>query len=102
MSAEFENRPSNYGDQNSQAGKSKAIAALVLGIVAIVMPIPFLDLICGVIGLVLASMAKREGYTEGLRTAGFVLSIIGTVLSGFHALSWLFLGSLFGLATAWM
>ena len=105
MSMETEYKSPTYdsgGNDNPQGGKGKAIAALVLGIVAIVLPIPFLDLICGVAGLILASMAKQEGYTEGLRTAGFVLSIIGTVFSAFHALTWLFIGSLYGMATAWL
>ena len=63
----------------NEAGKGKAIAALVLGICALVLPIPFLDVIMGVVGIVLAVMAKKEGYTGGMATAGLVLSIIGTV-----------------------
>jgi len=62
-----------------QPGKSKAIASLVLGICAMVVPIPILDIIMGVVGLALASMAGNEGYRGGIRTGGLVCSIIGTV-----------------------
>ena len=57
-------------------GKGKSIASLVLGIVALTVPIPVFDIICGIVGLVLAGMARRdEG--GGMATAGLVLSIIG-------------------------
>ena len=61
--------------------RGKAIAALVLGIIAMTVPIPFLDVIAGVIGIYLAVTAKREGFRGGLQTAAFVLSIIGTVIA---------------------
>ncbi len=38
-----------------------------------------LSVIFGIIGLVLAGNAKKAGYTEGMRTAGFVLSLIGLI-----------------------
>ena len=38
--------------------------------------------VCGVVGLILAIMAKKEGNNEGIRTVGFILSIIATVLWG--------------------
>lgn len=46
---------------------------LVFGVTSI------LSLVLGVVGLVLASNSKKAGFDGGLRTAGFVLSIIGTV-----------------------
>ena len=46
---------------------------LVFGVTA------FLSLVLGIVGLVLASNAKKAGYNDGLRTAGFVLSLIGTI-----------------------
>jgi hypothetical protein len=76
-------QPPQYPQQPSYAGqvpgKGKAIASLVLGIIAIVLPIPILCVIAGIIGIVLASLAKKEGFTGGIRTAGFVCSIIGAV-----------------------
>lgn len=61
----------------------KAVASMVLGIVGVVFWFfsiaSFVSLICGVIGLVLASQAKKAGNTEGIRTAGFVLSLIALI-----------------------
>ena len=57
-------------------GKNKAIAALVLGILSIVMCFPVL----GIVGIVLANSAKKEGFTEGLQKAAFIVSIVGTAL----------------------
>ena len=56
-----------------------AIAALVLGIVAMTLPVPVIDVIFGVLGLIFAIVAKRNGHRGGMSTAGLVLSIIGTV-----------------------
>jgi len=64
-----------------------AIAALVLGIVAMTLPIPVIDIIIGVLGLIFAIVAKRSGHRGGMSTAGLVLSIIGTV----WAIWWTFL-----------
>ena len=60
-----------------------AVASLVLGIVSIVFCCCwYIGLICGIVGLVLAIMAKKNGNTEGICKAGLVLSIIGVVLGG--------------------
>ena len=59
-----------------------AIAALVLGIVAIVFSfigLSMIGLILGIVGIVLAIIGKKKNPT-GMATAGLVLSIIGTVL----------------------
>jgi len=65
------------------AGKGLATASMVLGIVSILDPIPpyILGLILGIVGLILAGRAKSKGYARGMRTAGFVLSIIGIVFN---------------------
>lgn len=76
---------------NGEKKNGKAIASLVLGIVSaaggwfgIVGGI--LCLASGIVGIVLASQAKKEmiaaGQETGMATAGMVLSIIGTVLAG--------------------
>ena len=56
-------------------GQGAAIASLVLGIVGLF----FAGIILGIIGLVMASMSKNAGYEGGIRTAGFVLSLISLV-----------------------
>ncbi|MBR2562126.1 MAG: hypothetical protein IKE31_08270 [Eubacterium sp.] len=70
-----------YGQQPVKSGKSTA--ALVLGIIALIggFLIPFVGLICGIIGIVMAGKARREGDTSGAVKAGRILSIIGLVLS---------------------
>lgn len=64
-------------------GKNKAVASLVLGILSIVFIwggfSAFVSLILSVIGLILASSAKKDGFDEGIRTAGFVTSLIGLI-----------------------
>jgi hypothetical protein len=64
-------------------GKNKAVASLVLGILSIVFIwggfSGFVSLILSVIGLILASSAKKDGFDEGIRTAGFVTSLIGLI-----------------------
>lgn len=50
-------------DNQNVPGKGAATGALVLGIV----------------GLVMASKAKKEGFSGGIQTAGFVLSILAVV-----------------------
>lgn len=49
---------------------------LVFGVGALV------GIILGIIGLVLAGQAKKAGNTEGIRTGGFVCSLIGLIGSG--------------------
>lgn len=67
-------------------GKGKATGSLVLGIIAVVCWFfgwsSIISLICGLIGLILASSAKKEGFEGGVRTAGFVLSLIGLIGGG--------------------
>ena len=73
--------------QNS--GKGLSVAALILGIVSIVLAwfymINIIALASGIVGLILAvkgkKAAKAAGAPTGLGTAGLVLAIIGTVLA---------------------
>ena len=56
----------------------KATAALVLGIISLIgICIPIAGIICGIIAIILAVMAKKEGSTDGKQKAG----IIGIVIS---------------------
>ncbi|WP_227793560.1 DUF4190 domain-containing protein [Paenibacillus guangzhouensis] len=64
---------------------SKSIAALVLGILGVV--VPYLGFIIAIIAIVFSRLAageiKRTGEEgRGMATAGLVLGIVGTVLYG--------------------
>ena len=56
---------------------------MVLGIIAVVLWFfgysAIVSVVLGVIGLVLAGSAKKAGFEGGIRTAGFVLSLIGLI-----------------------
>lgn len=70
-------------DEQTQAGHGKAVASLVLGIVGIVFwlfgYLVILYVIFGISGIILASSAKKDGNTDGIRTAGFILSLIALI-----------------------
>ncbi len=69
--------------ENNIPGKNAAIASLVLGIVAIAFWFfgwgTLVSVVCGIVGLILASNAKKAGFVGGIRTAGFVCSLIGLI-----------------------
>jgi len=67
--------------KHQQPGKGMAVTALVLGILAMTLPIPVLDIILGVLGLIFASVAPSQGCRGGIQTAGLVLSILGTLVA---------------------
>ena len=73
-------------DEVKVPGKGKATASMVLGIVGVVFWFfgvsAIVSVVTGIIGLVLANQSKKEGFTGGLRTAGFVLSLISTIGGG--------------------
>ena len=70
-------------------GKGFSIAALILGIVSLVLAwfymINIVALACAIVGLVLATKGRKAaaaaGTPSGLGTAGLVLSIIGLVFA---------------------
>lgn len=61
-----------------------AVASLVLGILSIVFAfVPYMSLvggICGIVGIILAVLGKKEPQKAGLATGGLVCSIVGTIL----------------------
>ena len=67
-------------------GKGAAVASLVLGIIAVVLWFfgytSIVSVMLGIVGLVCAGNAKKAGFMGGLRTAGFVLSLIGLIGGG--------------------
>ena len=76
--------------QGPQPGQGPATGSLVCGIISLVAGIVFgwtyfmalAGLVVGVVGIVLAVNAKKQGYIGGTQTAGLVLSIIGAIISG--------------------
>lgn len=79
-------------------GQGAATGSLVCGIIAVVcwfFGITTIgSLILGIIGLVLASKAKKEGYVGGMRTAGFVLSLIGVIVGAIVLIACVVLGGM--------
>lgn len=69
-----------------------AIAGLVLGIVSCALFwIPFLGIVAGIVGLILAIMSRKNcapGQT-GMATAGLVLAIVGLCVSGIYSTCYL-------------
>lgn len=74
----------NNGYNNGDVpGKGQATASMVLGIISVVLWFfgysSIVSVILGIIGLILAGNAKKAGFEGGIRTAGFVLSLIGLI-----------------------
>ena len=75
----------NYAPQGggqpagTQPGKSLAVVALILGILSILDPTLVVGIVLGIVGIILAVLAKKKGFIGGLVTAALVLSIIGLV-----------------------
>ena len=61
-------------ENNNIPGKGAATASLVLGGYS-----ALVSVILGIVGLILAGNAKKAGFNGGIRTAGFVLSLIGLI-----------------------
>jgi len=100
---QYGNQPNPYGDQGGQQpygnqqyggqppakrGKGLAIAALVLGILALLSSITIiggilLGLLAVILGIVAAAKAKKgTGGGRGLAITGIVLGVLGIVISG--------------------
>lgn len=70
-------------ENNNIPGKGAATASLVIGIISVVLWFfgysALVSVILGIVGLILAGNAKKAGFNGGIRTAGFVLSLIGLI-----------------------
>ena len=78
-------------------------SVLVLGICSIIFGCFFIGLILGIIGLNLAGKGRRmysanpelyDGY--GALNAGWIMSIIGTILGGLYTIYWIIIGAILG------
>lgn len=71
-------------------GKTQGITSLVLGIVSVLSCFTgigaLIGVITGIIGLVYANKAKRNGYKEGIQTGGFVSSLVGLIVSAIEVI----------------
>lgn len=80
---DYNNGSGNYSPNDNIPGKSAATASLVLGIISVVCWFAgyssIISIVLGIVGLILASNSKKMGYVSGVRTAGFVLSLIGLI-----------------------
>ena len=75
----------NENDRRSTQlpGQNEAVVSLILGIIAVVLWFfgysSIISVVLSVVGLVYASKSKQLGYDGPMRTAGFVLSLIGLI-----------------------
>lgn len=78
-----------FAERKKTSGKG--IAGLILGIVTIVLCcIPFVSVITGIIGLILAIVCLSKKEAKGLGIAGVITSAIGLVLSVIMIFVWVF------------
>ena len=70
--------------KSADTGHGLAIGSLVCGIIGIALWFfgytCLISVVLGIVGLVLAGNAKKEGNTEGIRTAGFIVSLIALII----------------------
>jgi len=73
-------------------GKGAAIAAIVLGVFALLFPLPFFNLFFGIVGVGLAAEESSKG-TDWLSTVALIVSILGAIWAVFMsgAVIWYFL-----------
>ena len=75
---------------STNSGNGAATAALVCGLLSLVLGViggwflwpGIVGLVLGIVAIVMASMAKKQGYSGSLGTAGFVTGILGVVFCG--------------------
>lgn len=91
-------------EENKIPGKGAAVGSLVMGIIAVVLwwfgYSALISVILGIVGLVLSGNSKKAGFVGGIRTAGFVLSLIGLIGGGLFFISCVACTGLFAAAGA--
>ena len=82
-----------------------AVAVLVLGICSIVLSCLFVGLVCGIIGLVMGNKGRKlykanpsayDGW--GQLNAGWIMSLIGTILGGLYVIYYIIVILIIGAA----
>lgn len=90
----------NNASSSGEEGHGLAIGSLVCGIIGVVCWFfgagSFLSIILGIVGLVLAGNSKKNGNSEGVRTTGFILSLIALIVGVIVFLYVVVVISLFG------
>ena len=89
MNNDYNNQQFNVQPQGPMPGQGLATGSLICGIVSLVAGIVFgwttflalAGIVVGIVGVILAVNAKKQGYNGGMQTAGLVLSIIGASIS---------------------
>lgn len=75
----------------NEPGKGAATGSLVCGIIAIVCWwfgwSSLVSIILGIVGLILAGNAKKQGFVGGMQTGGFVCSLIGLIGGAFFLIA---------------
>ena len=73
---------------NQTPGKGLAIASMILGIIGLVVSVTEifsvgvtgpLALVIGIVGVILAAVAKSHGNVSGIRTGGFIMSLLSLI-----------------------
>ncbi len=65
-----------------QPGKGKAVAALILGIVSVVLCLYwFIALPAGIVAIILGIQSRKQGVATGMATAGLITGIVGALLA---------------------
>lgn|SRR5688572_29953096 len=83
---------------STQQSNSKAVLALVMGIISIVLSwVPIIGTVLGILAIVFANQSKRLiaenpdlASTKGMTTGGLVTGIIGLCLSVIYLIYWIF------------
>jgi len=65
--------------QRDSGTKTKLRVALALGIVAYVLPVPYVDIISGIIGIILVIATAKEIPRSALWGAALVMNILGLI-----------------------
>ncbi len=88
---------------NQKTPLPNATAVLVLGICSIVFSCFFVGMVLGIIGLTMASKGRKmnsenpelyEGY--GALNAGWIMSLIGTILGALYVIYWIIIVAILG------
>jgi hypothetical protein len=79
---QYGNQQGHTGNEmHDKSGKTFAIVALVLGLIALIVPIAYIDVVAGVMALIFVGVSKKKNFSGGLWTAALVIGIIGTIAS---------------------